>query len=46
MFNTPFFISALRTFAERMRNTGYTITRSNGVRLVWAGSDQENKDVF
>lgn len=37
---------ALRTFAERMRNTGFTITRSNGVRLVWAESDQENKDVF
>lgn len=37
---------ALRTFAERMRNAGYTITRSNGVRLVWAEIDQENKDVF
>ncbi len=37
---------ALRTFAERMRNTGYTITRSNGVRLVWAVSEAENKDVF
>ena len=37
---------ALRTFAERMRNTGYTITRSNGVRLVWAECEAEIKDVF
>lgn len=37
---------ALRTFAERMRNMGFTITRSNGIRLAWVGSDQEIKDVF
>lgn len=37
---------ALRTFAERMRNAGYTITRSNGVRLVWAECEAEIKDVF
>ncbi|MCL4283401.1 MAG: hypothetical protein KJZ58_14210 [Flavobacteriales bacterium] len=37
---------ALRTFAERMRNMGFTITRSNGIRLVWVEGEAENKDVF
>jgi putative DNA primase/helicase len=33
---------ALRTFSERLRNTGYTVIRSNGTRYVWG----EKKDCF
>jgi len=37
---------ALTTFSERLRNAGFTIERRKHGRIVWAESDQENKDVF